>query len=40
VAKAAQQDGVAPQMDDNAILSAIDKTFWKAEYQPYKHAAF
>ncbi|MEY8712181.1 NAD-dependent malic enzyme [Mangrovibacter phragmitis] len=40
VAKAAQQDGVAPQMDDDAILSAIDKTFWKAEYQPYKHAAF
>ncbi|MDU4352455.1 NAD-dependent malic enzyme [Phytobacter diazotrophicus] len=39
-ARAAQQDGVAPQASDDELHAAIEKTFWEAQYAPYKRASF
>lgn len=39
-AHAAQQDGVAPQASDDELNAAIEKTFWEAQYAPYKRASF
>ena len=39
-ARAAQQDGVAPQASDDELNAAIEKTFWEAQYAPYKRASF
>ncbi|MCL5497827.1 NAD-dependent malic enzyme [Escherichia coli] len=39
-ARAAQQDGVAPQASDDELNTAIGKTFWEAQYASYKRASF
>ena len=40
VARAAQQDGVAPQIDEVQLAANIDKTFWRARYTAYKRSPF
>ncbi|MEN0579883.1 malate dehydrogenase (oxaloacetate-decarboxylating) [Phytobacter palmae] len=39
-ARAAQQDGVAPQASDDELNTAIGNTFWEAQYASYKRASF
>lgn len=39
VARAAQQDGVAPQIDEVQLAANIDKTFWRARYTAYKRSS-
>ena len=39
VARAAQQDGVAPQIDEVQLAAYIDKTFWRARYTAYKRSS-
>lgn len=39
-ARAAQQDGVAPVMSEEALENAIDKSFWEAQYSPYKRVSY
>lgn len=39
-ARAAQQDGVAAAMSDEALETAIDQSFWEAQYSPYKRVSF
>ncbi len=40
VARAAQRDGVAPQIDEAQLAANIDKTFWRARYTAYKRSSF
>lgn len=40
VARAAQQDGVAPQIDEAQLAANIDKMFWRARYTAYKRSPF
>lgn len=39
VARAAQLDGVAPQIDEAQLAANIDKTFWRARYTAYKRSS-
>ncbi|WHP32267.1 NAD-dependent malic enzyme [Trabulsiella odontotermitis] len=39
VGKAAQQSGVANEMDDDALRQSITAEFWLPEYRPYKRRA-
>ncbi len=36
VAKRAQQQGLADEMDDEALMAAIDDNFWRPQYRTYK----
>lgn len=36
VAKRAQQQGLADEMDDEALLAAIEDNFWRPQYRTYK----
>ena len=40
VARAAQREGVAPQIDEAQLAANIDKTFWRARYTAYKRSSF
>jgi len=40
VYKQAIEDGVTPEVSDEAITAAIDKNFWTPKYRPYKRVAF
>lgn len=40
VARTAQRDGVAPQIDEAQLAANIDKTFWRARYTAYKRSSF
>ncbi len=40
VAVAAQRDGVAPPLSDDALRQALAAEFWQAGYRPYKHSSF
>ena len=40
VARAAQRDGVAPQIDEAQLAANIDKMFWRARYTAYKRSPF
>lgn len=39
VAKVAMEQELALEMTDEALLDAIEKNFWKAEYRPYKRVS-
>lgn len=39
VAKVAMEQELALGMTDEALLDAIEKNFWKAEYRPYKRVS-
>lgn len=39
VAKVAMEQELALEMSDEALLDAIEKNFWKAEYRPYKRVS-
>lgn len=40
VAKAAMEDGVAPEINDELLLQSIEDNFWKPEYRRYKRIPF
>ena len=40
VAKAAIEDGVAPQISDEQIQESIEQNFWKPEYRSYRRVPF
>lgn len=40
VARAAQQDGVAPLISEAQLAENIDRTFWRARYTAYKRSPF
>ena len=40
VAKAAIEDGVAPNISDELLLQSIEDNFWKPEYRHYKRIPF
>ncbi|NDL61755.1 NAD-dependent malic enzyme [Acerihabitans arboris] len=40
VAVAAQRDGVASPMSEDALRQALEAEFWQAGYRPYKHSSF
>ncbi|MGB0893665.1 MAG: NAD-dependent malic enzyme [Parashewanella sp.] len=40
VAKAAIDDGLAPEVKDEQVLKAIEKNFWNPEYRNYKRTSF
>ena len=40
VARSARQDGVAPEMSDEALRRNIANTWWPARYRTYKRSAF
>ena len=40
IAKAAQQEGVAPQLSEEQLLARIEQTYWQARYTAYKRSSF
>ena len=39
VARAAIEQGVAPALDDETLMARIEKTWWQADYAPYRRSA-
>ena len=39
VARAAIEQGVAPAIDDETLMARIEKTWWQADYAPYRRSA-
>jgi malate dehydrogenase (oxaloacetate-decarboxylating) len=39
VARAAIEQGIAPAIDDEELMARIEKTYWQADYAPYRRSS-